>query len=299
MSISDTLSFQRIVTNGINLHVASTGSPQAPLVILLHGFPEFWWGWRKQIPALEEAGYALLIPDQRGYNLSDKPNPVAAYNIEILAQDILGLMDAFGRKKVFLVGHDWGATVAWTIALRHPERLHGLAILNVPHPHVMQQFLTSDLTQMRKSWYIFFFQLPKIPELMLQMNHYANLRRALQVSSGISSFDQADLRVYTEAWSQPGALTGMINWYRAIFRRSLRSLFTPGMGELPQVKVPTIILWGEQDIALRLEMAEASIKLCERGQLFLFPKASHWIQHDESDQVNAHLVRFFSNIDTS
>ena len=142
-------------TNGVNLHVVMTGAQDGPLVILLHGFPEFWYGWRKQMPALAAAGYAVWAPDQRGYNRSDKPAGVGAYHIDTLADDIAGLIAASGREQVYLVGHDWGAAVAWWVAGKYPTRIKKLAILNVPHPAVMRRAVLEDAEQRKRSWYIF------------------------------------------------------------------------------------------------------------------------------------------------
>src|SRR5664279_5354974 len=142
-----------IQTNGVTLHVAQAGAPDAPLVILLHGFPEFWYGWHQQIPFLAEHGYRVCAPDQRGYNISDKPAGIDAYRVETLVDDVIGLINASGREKVYLVGHDWGAAVAWAVALLHPERLDKLVIMNVPHPKVFAETLRSSLRQMLKSWY--------------------------------------------------------------------------------------------------------------------------------------------------
>ena len=151
-------------TNGIRLHVVQAGPNSGTPVVLLHGFPEHWYGFRKQIPAFVRAGCRVIVPDQRGYNLSDKPGGVKAYNLRELVNDVIGLIDALKYDKVNLVGHDWGAAVAWMLALWHPERVHRLGILNVPHPLVMRRFLSHDFEQIRRSWYIFFFQLPWLPE---------------------------------------------------------------------------------------------------------------------------------------
>src|SRR5512145_875022 len=154
------MDYHHIVTHHIHLHVAQAGSPDGPLVILLHGFPEFWYGWRRQIPALASAGYRLWAPDQRGYNLSDKPDGIAAYNLDDLAADVIGLIDAARQEKAYLVGHDWGAAVAWRVANQYPERLQRLVVMNVPHPAVMAQHVRRSFAQLRKSWYILFFQIP-------------------------------------------------------------------------------------------------------------------------------------------
>ena len=161
---------QYIATNGVRLYVAQAGPNEGPLVILLHGFPEFSYGWKRQIPYLASAGYRVWTPDQRGYNLSDKPNGIAAYALDELATDVIGLIDAAGQKQVFLVGHDWGAAVAWWVASKYPDRLAKLVVMNVPHWVVIQKHLRRNLAQLRKSWYIFFFQIPWLPEILARRN---------------------------------------------------------------------------------------------------------------------------------
>jgi pimeloyl-ACP methyl ester carboxylesterase len=276
-----------IETNGIRLHAMMAGPKDGKPVILLHGFPEFWHGWHKQMTALAEAGFRVIVPDQRGYNLSDKPKGVKAYSLKELTADILGLIDALGYDKVYLAGHDWGAAVAWMLAIWHPERFHKLAILNVPHPKVMMDTVRRDPRQMLKSWYIGFFQLPWIPEAALGGNHSAGLERLLRSSGHAHSFEPADLAEYRTAWSQPGALTGMVNWYRAILR------YPPAMPENPRVRIPTLMIWGVQDVALARWMARPSIDYCDDGQLVFFEDATHWVQHDRAAEVSALLVDFF------
>ncbi len=278
-----------MVTNGINLHVVMAGPADGPLVLLLHGFPEFWYGWRRQIPALAAAGYHVWAPDQRGYNRSDKPAGVGAYAIETLAKDIVGLIDASGREQVYLVGHDWGAAVAWWVAGTYPERVKKLAILNVPHPSVMQRTVWEDAEQRKKSWYIFFFQLPWLPEKSLSDNGYTNAIRALKGSSRRGTFSDDDIAAYRQAWSQPGALTGMLNWYRAAVRNQ-------GMGvPLGRIRVPTLMIWGANDMALSRRMAQPSIDLCDDGRLVFLEEASHWVQHEEPDAVNRLLLDFLGD----
>ncbi len=187
------LTHVNIKTNGITLHVVQAGPADGEIVILLHGFPEFWRAWIKQIPALVEAGYRVWIPDQRGYNLSEKPQGASAYDIDILARDVVGLIDACGQERVALIGHDWGAAVAWWVAGKYPERLTQLVILNVPHLAIMFRTLLRSWTQMRRSWYIFFFQLPRLPEASLRRNNWTNAIRALKGSARRGTFDDVDL----------------------------------------------------------------------------------------------------------
>ncbi|KAA3645027.1 MAG: alpha/beta hydrolase [Chloroflexi bacterium] len=276
-----------IPTNGIRLHTALAGPEDGQIAILLHGFPEFWYGWRRQIPALATAGLRVVAPDQRGYNLSDKPKAVQAYNLDQLADDVLGLIEHFGRDKVYLAGHDWGAAVAWWVALKYPERIQKLAILNVPHPAVMRRHLMSNPIQLLRSWYIFFFQIPWLPEWLLSLNIHANGVRALKASGRTDTFSDEDLEAYQEAWSQPSAWRSTINWYRAILRHAPQRLVNA------RVQIPTLILWGKQDLALNFKMAEDSLKFCDDARLHAFEQATHWVQHDEADQVNRMLVEFF------
>ena len=199
-----------IETNGIKLHTVQTGPKDGPLVVLLHGFPEFWYGWRKQIPALAEAGCRVIVPDQRGYNMSDKPEGIKSYETGALVDDVLGLIKSLDYEKVNLVGHDWGAIVAWALALTHPEKLHKLTIMNAPHPAVMRRFLRRDPDQMRRSWYAGFFQLPWLPERMLSVQRFRQMVRAVQGTAKRDSFTNADVEKYRAAWSQSGAMTAML-----------------------------------------------------------------------------------------
>ncbi|MBI3169185.1 MAG: alpha/beta hydrolase [Chloroflexi bacterium] len=283
---------QFIESNNIQLHVVTDGPGNGTPVILLHGFPEFHYGWRKEIPALAQAGYHVIAPDQRGYNLSDKPRGVSAYKVETLARDIIGLFDHFGIQKARLVGHDWGAVVAWHIALHYPERLEKLAILNAPHPDVMTRFMFESTEQRKKSWYVFFFQIPFFVEWVLSRNNYRDLVRTIVGSGRKSTFSRGDIAEYKKAWSQPGALTGMLNWYRSVVRESLKAVFRKKNSGERRVMVRTLILWGKNDAALSHEMAQPSVELCDDGRLIFFEKATHWVQHDEADEVNKNLIEF-------
>ena len=275
-----------IKTNGVRLHVVQAGPKSGIPVVLLHGFPEFWYGWRKQIPALVEAGCRVIIPDQRGYNLSDKPEGVRDYHIDTLVKDIIGLIDALEYEKVNLVGHDWGAVVAWVLANRYPERLHKLGIMNVPHPAVMRRFLLRDLEQIRRSWYVFFFQLPWIPEAIFRANDWRRAANALRSTSNMSSFKEEDILQYKEAWSQPGTMTAMINWYRAVIRHM------PELPEDSRIKVRMLMMWGMKDFALTHRMARPSMDYVEDGNLILFPDATHWVHLDAAEEVNHYLIDF-------
>lgn len=286
------LNHNRVSTNGIQLHVVFAGPKDGPLVILLHGFPEFWRGWLKQITPLANAGYRVTVPDQRGYNLSDKPKGVAAYHIDILMQDILGLIDIAGRERATVVGHDWGAAVAWHLAATCPERVDKLVILNVPHPAVMVQTLRTSISQLRKSWYMFFFQIPWLPEWLLGWKDAKGASELLLRSGKPDTFAAEDLVHYRKAWSQLGAWTGMLNWYRSAVRGGLKGALGSSPSK-PRITVPTLMLWGKQDVALSYKMAKPSMDLCEDGELIIFEDATHWVQHDEAEKVTDHLLAFF------
>lgn len=277
-----------IKTNGITLHVVQAGPHDGPLLIFLHGFPEYWYGWRHQISFFAQAGYRVWIPDQRGYNLSDKPRGLDAYSLDELAADVVGLIDAAGCECAYLVGHDWGANVAWWVAIHYPERLHKLGILNVPHPVIMRQNLRDNPAQLRKSWYMFFFQVPLLPETMIRAVNWRLGWEALQRSSRPGTFSEADLAASRHAWARPGAFTGMLNWYRAIIQRP------PHPHASVHIAVPTLLIWGAQDMFLGQEMAEPSVALCENGRFVIIEAASHWVQHEEPEQVNQLLAAFFA-----
>ena len=274
-----------IETNGICLHVVEAGPKSGVPVILLHGFPEFWYGWRKQIPALVEVGCRVIVPDQRGYNLSDKPKDVKSYLVDELVKDTLGLIEALGYEKVNLVGHDWGGGVAWELANAFPERVHRLGILNAPHPAVMAHFLRRDFEQIHRSWYILFFQLPWLPEASLRTDKWRGAERALRGTSNINSFTDIDIVKYKEAWSQPGTITAMLNTYRA----AVRYRWKPNDA---RVQVPTLMMWGMKDFALSHRMARPSMDYVEEGNLIFFPEATHWVHLDAAEEVNHYLIDF-------
>jgi epoxide hydrolase 4 len=284
--VKATLEEQSFQNGRVTLHAIVSGPKDSPVVLLLHGFPEFWYGWRRQIEPLAAAGFRVIVPDQRGYNLSSKPRCVAAYALKELVSDVIAIADQLGHQKIFLAGHDWGAAVAWSAALLHPGRIAKLAVLNVPHPSVMRRYVYTQPTQMLRSWYILFFQIPWLPETLLSAFHFRAAARAVQESSRPGTFSAEDLAEYRAAWSQPGALTAMINWYRAALRYGI---------PFPDrtVRVPTRILWGERDRFLIAEMARESLRYCAEGELFTFADASHWIQHEQPAKVSQLLVEFF------
>ena len=274
-----------VQTNGIRLHVVQCGPTDGPLVMLLHGFPEFWYGWRYQIPALATAGYRVWAPDQRGYNLSDKPRRIRDYVLPQLAADVVGLIDAAGREKASIVGHDWGGIVAWQLATYHAPCIERAVILNVTHPAVIPHAFLRLPDQLLRSWYVLFFQLPWVPQLLLRLG---GARQLLLRTSAPGTFTEEALLHYRAAWLQPRALPSMLNWYRA-FRYTLGH-----QQPKPCVTVPVQILWGKRDVFLNAKLAELSLALCEQGQLHYFPGTTHWIQLEQAAAVNQRLLDFFA-----
>ncbi|MBS0471004.1 MAG: alpha/beta hydrolase [Proteobacteria bacterium] len=284
MSELPEITFTRRPCNGVTLHVAEAGPADGPPVILLHGFPEFWYGWRYQIGPLARAGYRVIVPDQRGYNLSDKPAGVANYDIDKLAGDVVALAAHYTKEPVRLVGHDWGAISAWWTATRFPEKLLKLAVLNCPHPAVWRNAMDNDPVQRRASWYVRAFRIPALPEMLMRARRFDGLLQALRDSK--VSLSDADADLYRAAWSQPGALTAMINWYRAVLRRRFEPI-APG-----SIRLPVQIVWGQQDRYALPALAEASKALCADARLDYLPDATHWVAHDEAERVNEILLAF-------
>jgi epoxide hydrolase 4 len=277
-----------IHANGMCHHVVEAGPRDGPLMLLLHGFPEGWYGWRAQIPSLARAGYRVWAPDGRGYGLSDKPPSVAAYGVETIVDDVRGLIAAAGRASAHVVGHDWGGAIAWRFAERYPEHLERLAILNAPHPWVFAHTLRANPKQRRKSAYFALFQLPVLPEMLLRARDCRILERSLVRSSRPGTFSTDDLAAYRRAWARPGALKGMLDWYRAALRSPVQD------ERLPRIRAPTLVLWGVQDAALEPAMAQESVALCDDARLVTFEGAGHWLQHEEPERVGDALVRFFA-----
>jgi epoxide hydrolase 4 len=278
--------FARIATNGIHLHVAEAGTSDGPLVILLHGFPEFWYSWRNQIAALAKCGFHVVAPDQRGYNLSDKPQDIASYDLDVLAADVVGLADHFGREAFAVVGHDWGASVGWWLAGRQALRVRRLAVLNAPHPAVWLEAMRNHPVQKRKSGYVRFLGLSVLPELLIGINRSKALGKGFRDSIRPDAFTEADLREYRKAWAQPGALRATINYYRAVLKKPLLA------ASQYRITCPTLVIWGKRDDYAVPELAEASSRLSTNCRIEYLDQATHWVQHDEPGRVNELLAEF-------
>jgi pimeloyl-ACP methyl ester carboxylesterase len=283
-----TLRHEWRTVNGVRLHCVVAG--HGPLVVLLHGFPEFWYSWRHQIPVLAQH-YTVVAPDMRGYNQSDKPPHVNDYVLPTLVEDVVQLIHSFGQEQAVVVGHDWGAAVAWETALTRPEVIKKLIILNMPHPRLFVQNLLTNPRQMLRSWYISFFQLPWLPEAALRANNYRLIEQAFRrMAVHKERFGQDLIEQYKQAAAQPGALTSTINYYRAAARRGLLGV----AGRDPVGRIPTLVIWGEQDTALGKELNDRLTHYVLNLRLRFIPDASHWVQQDRPDLVNQYMQDFLA-----
>lgn len=274
--------------NGFDFHVTEAGDGDR-LALCLHGFPELGYSWRHQLPVLADLGYRAWAPDLRGYGATrPRPQRRRDYRTDVLLDDVAALIDAAAPTETVLIGHDWGAALAWYVAMHRLRPLDRLVIMNVPHPGPMQRELRT-LRQLRKSWYIFFFQLPWLPEYALGRNGAEAIGDAFrEMAVHEERFGDDVLDVYRRAASEPGALRAMVNWYRGAFL-SMRALRRRG---LPIIEVPTLMVWGEQDTALGIETTDGTDEYVRDLTLRFIPDASHWVQQDRPDVVNEMLVEF-------
>jgi len=270
----------RIRTDGIELHAAAAGPEDGPLAVLLHGFPECWYGWHRAIEPFVDAGYRVVVPDQRGYNASEKPDGIAAYRIRELAADVAELIDHCDRETAAIVGHDWGGTVGWWLAASRPSRVSRLVAVNAPHPSVMERTLRESWTQRLRSWYVLAFQVPLLPEAVSRLGDWRLVVRMMRESSRPGTFSGADFERYRTAWSSPGAFRAMLNWYRA----AARERPSP---RVDRIEPPTLVIWGACDRLLERSMARGSVDRCVDGRLAWYPEGTHWVHHEEPAAVAA------------
>ncbi len=278
----------------VRLHYAECGSGDE-LVILLHGFPECWYSWRHQLPVLGER-FHVLAPDMRGFNLSDKPARIEGYRIESLVADVLGLIKHFGKERAAIVAHDWGAGVAWAVAQRHPEVVSKLAALQVPMPAAWHANMT--FAQLRRSWYMFFFQLPRLPESWMRANDFQRVVEMYRTTAARpEAFSDDDIAIYKEALRQPGALTASLNYYRANVFRSLRGggVETPNDHD-ERIRVPTLFIYGEHDMAVLPSTVKDLDRFIDAPYREVrIPDSGHWVQNEAVSEVNKVLLEFLSN----
>lgn len=276
---------RQAIINGLRFHYVEAGA--GPLVLLLHGFPEFWYAWRRQIPALAAAGYHVIAPDLRGYNESAKPAGIRHYRLELLAADVLGFIRHAGAATATVVGHDWGGVIAWQAAMSHPQAVERLAILNAPHPAAFARELRG-LDQWLRSSYIRFFQLPWFPECVIRAGDFLLLERMLSrppVRPG--AFSREDIRQYKRALSVPRALTSALNYYRAAWRYGALSA-----AAFRTIAMPTLLIWGERDLYLSVRLTRGLTPWVPNITIRRLADASHWVQNDAPGEVNRLLVQF-------
>lgn len=274
-----------ITTNGVKLHYVTQGD--GPLMLMLHGFPEFWYSWRHQIPEFAK-NFKVVALDLRGYNDSDKPKEQSAYAIDELIKDVAGVIQGLGYETCILVGHDWGGAIAWNFAYAHPDMVEKLIILNLPHPAKFAEGLRTP-QQLLRSSYIFLFQLPLLPELLLQASDYAPIATAIQGTAfNKSAFTPADIDAYKDAVGKRGALTAMLNYYRNIFQsQTLKKNWSV-------LEVPTLLIWGEHDTALGKELTYGTAAYVRDFQIKYIANSGHWVQQEQPELVTQYMREFIS-----
>ena len=276
-----------IETNGVKLHYISQG--EGSLMLMLHGFPEFWYSWRYQISEFAQ-DYKVVAPDLRGYNESDKPQAISAYAMSELVEDVKGLITGFGYHRCVLVGHDWGGAIAWQFAYAYPEMVERLIVMNLPHPAKFAEGLKTP-QQLLRSWYIFLFQIPLLPEWLLQQDDYRAIGRAFtEMAVDKTAITEEDARVYRNAAAKPGALTAMLNYYRQAFSE----LFNFNQKQWGLLDIPTLMIWGEQDTALGKELTYGTDDYVSNFKICYLPDASHWVQQEKPQRVNRYMREFLA-----
>jgi pimeloyl-ACP methyl ester carboxylesterase len=282
--LEGTWQHEYITTNGVKLHYVTQG--EGPLMLMLHGFPEFWYSWRHQIPEFAK-DYKVVALDLRGYNESDKPPQQSAYGMSEFIKDVEGVITGLGYDRCVLVGHDWGGMIAWFFAYAHPEMLERLILLNIPHPAKFAEGLRTP-QQILRSSYALFFQLPVLPELLIQWSDYKALESGFKgMAVNKNAFTPADIQVYKDAASRPGALTAMLNYYRNAFPMMLRD-------DWSVLQVPTLMIWGEEDTALGKELTYGTQAYVRDFQIRYIPNCSHWVQQEQPQLVNQYIRDFLA-----
>ncbi|BAS58290.1 MULTISPECIES: alpha/beta fold hydrolase [Leptolyngbya] len=277
---------QFIEANAIRLHYVTQG--EGELVLLLHGFPEFWYSWRYQIPALAKH-FKVVVPDLRGYNDSEKPK--SGYDLDTLSTDVRSLIERLGYSRAHIVGHDWGGAIAWRLAQQFPNFIDRLALLSAPHPQRFAKDLLSNLDQLRRSWYVLAFQVPNLPEWLIQLNLREFVRNMFQeqaVRKG--AFTQEQIQQYQAALQKPGALAAAVNSYRQLF---LSGNWIDWMRSPDPISVPTLVLWGDEDSILSPKLMDGIEQwISAPFQFKLIPHCGHWIQQEAPQTVNRELLQF-------
>ena len=276
----------RLDVGEVELFVVQAGPPGGAPVVLLHGFPEFWYAWKGVLAPLAKAGYRVIVPDQRGYGDSDKPRNVEAYRVDHLGDDVAGLVAALGHERAFVVAHDWGGGVAWNVALRHPERVRKLAVLDTPHPDV--ELVLPKSGEQKISWYRTFFQIPWVPEELARWGHWYLTSKTLRDTARPGAFPDEKLDLYRSAWDRDGAYGTMVNWYRAAYR------FGHDGTEPRRVTVPTLVMLAADDAFIPSDLTRASVQLCDDARLLELGTGTHWVAQEEPERIAEELLAFFA-----
>jgi len=273
--------------NGLSFSALTAGPADGPLLFLLHGFPEMGRAWREYLGPLGDAGYRVVAPDLRGYPGSSKPHGIAAYDLDRIADDLIALAESLGARRFSAVGHDWGASALWWLAGRNPERLAKAVMINAPHPAIWRHGMEHDPAQKKMSAYVKFFRLPWLPEALMRAGNFKGLAQIFDECRRPAAFPPEERAAYRAGWAVPGALTAMVNWYRALLAKPL-----PAPSAI-SVTVPLLLIWGAQDRFAHQDQAKASLERATRGQLLLLEKATHWVHHEEPQAclaaITAHL----------
>lgn len=298
MALAPPITHDTADVNGVKLHYAKSGTGQ--LMLFLHGFPEFWYAWKDQ---LDEFGrdHLAVAPDMRGYNLSSKPPEVEQYRIPLLVEDVRALASHLGHdatRKFVLVGHDWGGVIAWVYAIAHPETIEKLVIVNAPHPAIFQRELRENPAQQKASTYMLMFRGPDAEKTLSANDHQMLVNIVLGQGLKQGFFTEADKKAYLEAWSQPGALTGGLNYYRAaqVGPPSAAQPATDAAFALPatKVNVPTLVIWGEKDTALLTGNLDGLDTHVSQLTVKRIPDGTHWVIHEKPAEVNRYIREFIA-----
>ncbi|HYL92487.1 MAG TPA: alpha/beta hydrolase [Alphaproteobacteria bacterium] len=276
----------RVAANGINFEVATTRQRER-LALCLHGFPEHAYSWRYQMPLLARLGYRVWAPNLRGYGGTDSPREVSAYRLVTLVQDVVGLIQASGAREVLLLAHDWGAALAWILAMQQPQLIQRLVIINLPHPACFRRELRRPV-QFLKSWYMWFFQLPVLPEFVLGLGSGRMIASTIRKTSrNPSRFPDEVIEVYRQNAARPGGLTAMLNWYRAAFTRGGKRRLVRRASA--KIEIPTLFLWGDADVALSLRTTRGTEDYVSNLTFRILHGVSHWAQQEAPEAVNTML----------
>lgn len=284
----------RAAPNGVDLHVVAAGPDDGDPVVCLHGFPECWYTWKHQIPALAAAGYRVLAPDLRGANRTGKPKSVAAYRLAELTGDVAGLVEDLADGSARVLAHDFGGLVAWRLAATRPDLVDRLVVANAPHLAVYDRHLRSSLAQLRKSWYVFYFQLPRLPEVGLSYDDCAVIESLYREQVSPAAITDTDVERFKAAAARDGALRAMVHWYRALGRQYLSGIVRGrGPPAAGAVAVPTLLCWGENDHALSAALVDDHRDVVTDLAIDRHPDAGHWVHFDAKEAVNDAVLDFF------